>query len=197
MTAPAVGRQALRMWHGSRHHAPWTEEEDAVLRADYRGTCESAQDLALRLGRSLRSVQWRVVRIGSVTGRRVRRWTAREESYLQEHAGTRSIAALARSLGRSQLSVRKRLAILHLRNSAKDGWFSAREAATVLGVSRTWIDRELHRGTLQAERYTDTAGATWRITTRALHDYLIDHADRLQGRNLQLRTVVDILTGRL
>jgi excisionase family DNA binding protein len=101
------------------------------------------------------------------------------------------------ALGRTDRAVRAQLSKLQLRQSTRDGWFTARETATILGVSRTWLERELHRGTLQAERYTDSVGATWRITTQALRDYLIENAARLQGRNLQLRTIVDILTGRL
>ena len=43
------------MKHRSPHR--WTEEEKEIARRDYRGTNESAREIALRLGLSFHSVK--------------------------------------------------------------------------------------------------------------------------------------------
>lgn len=78
---------------------PWTTGEDRQLRA-LTGTM-SVEDLAKRLGRSVRSVQGHAYALGINLGYRARIWTGEDLMFVAEHAGRQPVPWIANRLNRS------------------------------------------------------------------------------------------------
>ncbi len=85
-------------------------------------------------------------------------WTAEEEAYLLEHAGSMTLAAIGKKLRRSWPSCKWRLHVLGTNARANQGYLSAAELAKLYGCSvrricsalaggriKGWFDRRRHR----------------------------------------------------
>ncbi len=119
----------------------WTEVQDRQLREiAARG---SRQDAARELGRSVPAIKRRVKRLGlrfamrglggHMTGARTRNWTPLEQRHLEVLVGDKSIAQIAKELGRSKNAVASRINQHKL--DAKQGRYTILDAARILGVS--------------------------------------------------------------
>ena len=193
----AIPRRPLINTQRSQTRRPWTQEEDDVVRRDYRGTQASADELAGRLHRTYFALKARVGLLG-VTRHKGPDWSAQEVEYLQENFGRLALATLAYHLpGRSVTAVKIKGQRLGLRRSVREGWFTMLEVCQILGLDHHATQRYRELGILKATRECDRPGSMWRIATQDLRQFIADHAYDLHGRNVQLGPLVDLLLDRM
>jgi hypothetical protein len=89
---------------------PWTAEDEARLRANYRGRRDSAL-MALFPGRTRASVATHIQRLG-LTGANAPRWTAAEDAVLRREYRGNPAAFVARLPGRSAKAIQVRAVAL-------------------------------------------------------------------------------------
>uniref|UniRef100_A0A6M3KJQ6 Putative DNA binding, helix-turn-helix domain containing protein n=1 Tax=viral metagenome TaxID=1070528 RepID=A0A6M3KJQ6_9ZZZZ len=183
-----------------QHH--WTAEELEIVRRDYDGTGVGAQRIADRLGVTVHAVHGKIQFLGVArnTGRRA--WTQREEELLAEYIGKYAISTIARKMNRSLNSVVVKAKRLRLSLRARDGWFTKTEVCEILGVDHHWVQRRIDSGELKAGWNSDckpqrSGAAYWRITTDSIRQFIVEHANELTGRNIDLVMIVHLLNGEL
>lgn len=208
--ATAVGRRPMprRVWPErvfrqgqwvSIHS--WTEEDDALLRREYRYTLQSLKDLAVKVGATKDSVRQRLTRLGLLK-LTVLKWTPEEEKFLEENYSRLSPLVISRRLHKSANAVVGKAHRLRVTNKVRDGWFTLGEVAQILGVDPGWIMRRLNNGfKLQMEphdpeRYPRKGNhAAWHISEKSLRDFIRRYPEELTGRNVDFVMLVDILAG--
>lgn len=176
------------------HH--WTPEDDAILRRDYRGSLANRQALARRLGVTEGAVHSRAAVLGCQRDTYTRRpWTEEEVEQLRELVGRLCTKAIARRLHRSANSVAVRAKRLRLSHRARNGWYTQGETAEILGVSDRWVTRQIEAGHLRASwHHGQKAHSSPRhIGARDLRQFIIESADLLVARNVDLVQVVFLL----
>jgi len=136
----------------------WSEAEVAQLRS--LALTDTKQSIAERMGRTVCAVERKASELRVlITHRRIggpgkrgavaRHWTREEEIRLLGQLGTATLRQIARRLGRSEFSVKKRLS--HL------GWGANDERVTVTQLSQIFgLDKDTIR------RYRDELGLTFR-----------------------------------
>lgn len=117
----SVRAQARRLFSRRRKDEPWSEADDARLRASF-GVAPEA-DVALGLGRSVSAVRARARELRSAVV--ARDWTGADDELLRKVYGSRDGAALELCLGQPLASIEAAAARLCLR---KDRRFLAKRA---------------------------------------------------------------------
>lgn len=179
----------------------WTEEDDALLRRDYRYTLQSLEDLALKVGATKDSVRQRLTRLGLLKLTIVK-WTPEEERFLEENYTRLSPIVISRRLHKSPNSVVAKAHRLGVTSRVRDGWFTLGEVARILGVDPGWIQRRLHNG-FRFEMEPHNPGklpakssySPWHISEESLRDFIRRYPEELTGRNVDFVMLVDILAG--
>jgi hypothetical protein len=127
----------------------WTKEIDAELRLAYaggRGAVSAAFDrLAKRTGWRRAAFSARAVKIGAATTGQYRKWTAAEDAYIRERAGTVSVRAIAAKLGRTRLATAGRMERLKVSRRPSEG-YCVSDLMGAMGVSYSFIVSKLKRG---------------------------------------------------
>jgi len=172
----------------------WTEEEKAVLRAEYTGTYHSASLIAAKLGVSPGAVRAMVQNLG-ITKQRSRPWSSKELQDLERMVHKYSAATIARRLHRSLTAVQTKITKLKLKGQQRDDWYTAIEAARILGVNHYKVERWIQAGELKATRHNGVCkqGSPWHIWEKDLKKFIVTHADELTGRNVDLQQIVFLL----
>ena len=180
----------------------WTEEELAIVQRDYAGDRASAQRIASHMGVSFYAVRGQIQRLG--LGRQDRRmeWSQEEVEKLRELVPHFSMVTIAKRMGRSVNSVTVKAKRLGLLRRDRFGWFTKREACSVLGVDHHWIQKRIDDGKLRAtyhhgHRPCKNGSGSWHISERDLRTFIIEHPEELTGRNVDLVVIVDLLTSRV
>ena len=129
-----------------------------------------------------------------------RRWTGEERKRLRSLVETRTPHQAAAVLGRNVNSVRVQASRLGLEWHIHEGQMSVRELAQVFGVDIRWVMRRINRKTLRAVTpYGRRPGlrqvGLYRVAAQAVRDYLMSHADELQGRGVNLARIAGIMAG--
>lgn len=179
----------------------WTEEEDMLLRQEYRHSIESLRTLGKRLGVTENSVRQRLTRLGIL--RQAVRWTPSELEFLEENYNKKSNKVLAKLLHKSVNSVVAKAHRLQVKKRNRDGWFTKTEVANILGVDAGWITRRLKNAQCNLEMQpfdTDKlpkAGYynSWKISEKSLRDFIRTYPEELTGCNVDFTMLVDILAG--
>lgn len=174
-------------------HKIWTEDDLETLRLSFRNNPTSVASLANRLGRTVFALRAKAAEIGLVrVGKRL--WTEKEHEFLRENVGRYSASKLSDMLHRSKNAVIIRIKMLKLHRSDRTDWYTTTEAANILGCSRTKI-----RGLIQDKKlyavphYSETDNRCWEISRAALKRFICKYPGELQGRNLDIVQIVDIL----
>lgn len=115
---------------------PWTADEEALVRAEYRTL--GARSLAAKLGRSFSAVCHRAARLGLQWHTR---WTGADDQHLRSEWGEKSVTAIARSMGRTTLAIYERAKILGLTGSLPEGYESLTDARERTGFGSSQIRR--------------------------------------------------------
>jgi len=185
---------------------PWTEEEEEILSRNYV-YCKAGSAkycAALLKGRTVGAIydHAKVLKHGRVSSGNQRTWKRREIEYLERYTGVLDIQEIADRLKRSVKSVRsyaERNGMV--RFADHDGYFNAREAATVFGVSETWVSDRVKNGLIGNGRERQS-NQHYYIKTRELKTFIrtypavIDDLVR-QGKKPDMIYLIEILAGIL
>lgn len=181
------------------HH--WTEEDDMYIRSRYTYTIESLRELGRHFGVSENSIRQRLTRLGIL--RQSVRWSASELQYLEENYDKYPNRVLAKKLHKSVNSITAKARRLRVKKMNRDGWFTETDVAKIFGVDVGWITRRLKSGQCNLEmRPFDTDKPpsqghynSWKISEKALRDFIRKYPEELTGCNVDFVMLVDILAG--
>lgn len=129
-------------------------------------------------------------------GTHYKKFTPDEDDRLRDLASRHDLRTVAERMHCSERRLRHRLG--QLRASALDKeWFTAADAALVLGVDRRWVRTRIESGAIRAEEHY--AGATDRpkahhIGRDDLAAFIRAYPTEIQGRKADMVAVVDLLT---
>jgi hypothetical protein len=129
----------------------WTPERDALLRERYASRVKGR---ALEIATAFGWPKWVITRrAGELALARPKeaRWTAEQDAFLLEHAGTRTANWMAKRLGRTLTAVVVRLKRLHISRRVQDG-LTARDVAACFGIDGHEVARWIEQGKLVAKR---------------------------------------------
>lgn len=191
----AAGRTA-----GLGPKRPWTDDELDIVRQGYRGTNASARELGRRLGRSVWSVKGAVQKLG-ITHTKPRNWTEDEDERLIELMGRYSAPQVAKRMHRSVNAVILRSRRLGFSRRTRDGWYTAKDCYTMLGIDHHVLRRYIDSGELKARSHFDGPLGTgvgqqqYQVEEAQLRRFIIAHCYDLVGRNVDLPGIVYVLTG--
>jgi len=200
MTLPtAVLSQAGKCGGSARKHH-YTDEEREIIRRDYQHTHQSRRDIAVRLGVTEFGVAGQIAKMGICKCNGRRTWTQKEKDILCDLIGKYAPITIARRMKRSVNSVVVMAKRMGLSRRCRDGWYTEREVCQILGVDHHFTRKHIESGELKATYYTDIqptnkSGAMWRITEHDLEQFIRKNAFRLNGRNVDLLVLVDLLCG--
>jgi hypothetical protein len=143
----------------------WTAEKDALLTARYDG---KIRNRTLVIANQLGWPKWVITKRAAHLGLCYpwlpdrKDWTPEEEAFLEQHAGTRHVNYLRRTLKRSLTSVTLKLKRMGLRRRMADG-YCLRDLCDCFGVDHHSIERWVRDGKLKVGRWNPDAGqhAMW------------------------------------
>ena len=189
-----------------RQNHKWTDEERAIVRRDFRHSRESCQRIADYLNR---------LTGGSITGIGVRGqiqvmgiarsddrhpWSLEEDDKLRELIQSFCPRKVARKMHRSINSVVVRSKRLNISRRCRNGWFTKSEVMEILGHDHRWIQRRIDSGALPASyhygfRPGQLGGSAWHIDEKDLKKFIKTYPEELVGCNIDIITIVDIISG--
>jgi hypothetical protein len=193
------------MTQRGKHNHIYTEAEKEIIRVNYKGTEESLQAIANRISASSgdnitpKGIKGQVNSLG--LGRAYSDWTPEEEQTLQKMITTDHPRSIAKRLHRSINSVIVRSNRLHLSRSVRDGWFTEKEVCEILGVDHHWVEKQVGLKRLKMAAHNPevkpckAGGSYWHIKSEDLVSFIRSNALELQGRNVDLFVIVDLLAG--
>ena len=192
---------------GNAYKHQWTDEERAIVREGYKGTNVSAIQIAELLSYTsgdkitLYAVKGQIQKMG-ISFFRHARWTPAEIDKLCELITKYPIYRVAEIMKRSKNSIRVKATRMGYSARIKDGWFSKKDVCEILGVDhkkdQRWIDLGLLEASWHTHREPQKNGmAMWRITTSDLRRFIMKYHQELTARNVDLGTIVYLLTGEL
>jgi len=181
----------------------WTEDEEDIVRQQYKGNHQSQKDIADYLNYagaqppiSQFAVQGRVNKLG-LGQRENRRWSESEMNRLREWTGRIRPEEVAVRLKRGIVSVIVKQKKMGLSLRAKDGWYTKKDVAEMLGVEHKKVQRWMDDGYLKAVPYRvmpqKNGGGQWYIEEKDLRCFLLHYPQELVGRNLDVVQIFDIL----
>ncbi len=131
----------------------WSKEELNKLRSLYEPGCRTSCRLIARvMGKSLKSVQYMVARLGLRGIDRNFFWTEEDESYLRRSYHWKTYTELSAVLQRTISSIKNKASSLDL--TKKESYYSANEVAEGFGVDARWVTRRIEDGRLAVQQPT-------------------------------------------
>ena len=185
---------------GAAPNHKWTDEERLIVRRDYAQTHASRRAIASKLGVTECAVAGQIALMGIAKRTDRHPWTAKEDGRLRNLIHQYAAITVARMMHRSHNSVvvkAKRLGI-HLR--FRDGWYTKIEVCEILGVDHKWVQHRIDSGALKAtwhngRKPSQKGMAMWHIDENDLKAFIRRYPQDLNGRNVDLMMIVDILAG--
>lgn len=195
-------RRTFTATTGHRKHArphKWAEGEEDILRRGWDNTKVTGCRLAATIGVTYGAARLRASKMGLFkrTDYRKRAWTPGEDGQLEEMVHRLALTTIARKLHRSTIAVCVRAKRLGLIRRVRDGWYTQREVCEILGMGHKWVQRRIDSGDLKATYHNGrkpkrTGMAMWHIEDDDLRDYICSHAHELNGRNVDLVTIIGL-----
>lgn len=184
----------------------WSEDDREIIRRDYAHTHASRRHLAEKLsvihGERITefAVAGQISMMGIAKRDDRRPWTPQEKERLAGLIHQYSPRKVARMMHRSLNSVVVQSKRQNTSLRVRDGWFTKREVCEILGMDHKWVQRRIDSGALKASyhyerRPSKFGGSAWHIEEKDLKDYIRRHPEDLNGRNVDLIIIVDILAG--
>ena len=179
----------------------WTPEERDFLRREYGKGRVSLQQIAAKFGVTQSTVKHEARRLGLTKPApwavKAAPWTDEEDRLLLYLMGHYRPQTIARKLGRSVRAVSMRANKLGMSFRDRYGWYSQKEAASILGVDEHWLRARIENGALKAQWAGSgrSRNSPRRISRRALRTFIRRYAGELVGRNYDLLELVDVLAG--
>ena len=178
----------------------WTDEERDIVRREYAGTHKSRREIAAKLGVTEFAVAGQISKMGIalVTDRRL--WTEEEEERLRELLETRTVNQAAKILKRSVNSVTVKAKRIRCSRRDRFGWYTKREICAMLGVDHRWVQRRIDGDQLRASSHyggsvQQDGMSAWHIKEADLKAFICRYPDELNGRNVDLVAIVNVLAG--
>ena len=177
-----------------QEHKPWTEDDIEEIRLHYKQNPTAIAYLAKRLGRSIYAIKAKAAELGYVkSGRRF--WSEDENEFLRDNVGRFNVAKLSDMLHRSNNAIILHMKTLKLHRKDRVGWYTSTEVAGILGCSRQKINTLIIDKKLSVVPHNGRASHDiWEITRESLQKFICRYPGELQGRNVDIVQVVDILT---
>jgi len=180
----------------------WTDEEREFVRLEYTHTHASRRAIAARLGVTEFAVAGQIACMGIAKRSDRRPWKATEEQRLGELIGRYGPRKIAKLMHRSLNSVVVRSKCLGYSRRTRDGWFTKSEVCEILGVDHKWVQRRIDSAEITARyhhghRPQQHGSGCWEIAAAALRSFIIAHSHELTARNVDLVSIVWLLTGQL
>ena len=184
----------------------WTDEERAIIRRDYKHTRKSRRQIADYLTQLTNDritecgVAGQIAIMGIAKSTDRHPWSPEEEEKLRELMPTFNPRVVARKMHRSINSVVVKSKRLSVSRRSRNGWFTKKEIMEILGHDHKWVQRRIDSGALEAtyhydHRPTQKGGSAWHITEKALENFIKTYPEELVGCNIDIITIVDILSG--
>lgn len=180
----------------------WTQEEKDYIRVNYQGNQQSAKSLAATIGVSDTAVKGQLSAMSVRRRAPHRRWTKQDEQQLETLAHTHPPHVIAKKMNRSTDAVIVRMKKRRLLRRNRDAWYTATDAAQVLGRDPKWVTSQIANGKLKAskhhqgsEKANGTGQSPWHIRPKDLKNFIRAYPQDLQGRNIDIVAVVDLLAG--
>ncbi len=183
----------------------YSDEEIDIIRRDYRHSKESLRELAQRLGTTPASINGKVRLLGlsKRTDYRRRKWTEEEEKKLVKLLERHAPSSVPKFMGRSINSVVVKSKRLGVRRRNRNDWYVMREVCEILGVDHHWLRRRVDSGAIVATWHYDKepgqrkGSLSWHFTQHAVCEFIRRYPEELNGRNVDMIQVVEILVGVL
>lgn len=190
----------------SQNHAKWhrwTEEEEGILRRGWDNTNVTGRVLAATIEVTHAAARLKAAKMGLFkrTDYRKRAWAPEEDAQLEEMIHRLAPGTIAHKLKRSAIAVCVRARRLGLTRRVRDGWYTKVEVCSILGMDHKWVQRRIDSGELKASYHNGhrpvRSGMTmWHIEEGDLRSYICSHAYELNGRNVDLPTIVDLIASQ-
>jgi len=186
---------------GSAIKHRWTEAEREIVRCDYSLTNISAQDIAERLGVTLWAVKGQVHFLGLCKLRSGRKaWDDKQDDILRELLPRYTPNGVAERMGRSVNSIIVRSKRLGLSRRSRDDWYTKREVMEIFGVDHKRVQSFIDSGALKASYHNGNKPqqrgmSMWHIERSDIYRFLRHYPEELNGRNVDLIQIVEILAG--
>ena len=183
----------------------WTDDERDIVRRDYRHTNTSASLIAAMLSRpgdpvTRHAVKGVVAKMG-IARPAGRRWSDDDEEILRDLYCRFEIAVVARKMKRSRSAIVLKAKRIGLNRMMRDGWYTKADVCELFGVDHHWVTARVNSGALVAKSNrpdlapAQKGGSYWRIQEKDLRSFIRRYPQELQGRNVDMLQLVDLLSG--
>lgn len=176
----------------------WTPEKDAILKAKYEGRDGIPAAIAATFGWPSWVIKKRAALLGLTACPKNRRaWTPEEVRFLEDHAGTRLVAYIAKRLGRSITSVVLKLKHMHISRRIREG-YTLRDLELCFGVDHHAIDGWIRRGLLRGRhRHGGEQRAferdAWQFTDEGLLGFIRENPTAFELRRVDQTWFMDLV----
>jgi hypothetical protein len=153
--------------------------------------------LANLIGCSKYGVKGQIAKQGIAFSSR-EKWTPEEIQYVENHYTEMSVKQMAKHLHRSINAVKIKTTRKHLSLRLRVGWYDKMDVCEMLGVDHHKVQAWIDSGDLKArwhdpDRKPQAKGmAMWHIEADDLKYFIVTHSVELQGRNIDLFSVLDL-----
>jgi len=178
----------------------WTEEEREYVRVHYAHTHASRRAIAHTLGVTEFGVAGQLSKMGICKRTDRHPWTPREDKKLEELLPCYCVGKVAKMMHRSLNSVVLRAKRLGLHRRNHYGWYTKKEVGEILGVDHHWVQRRIDSGELKATYHnghkpSNKGSAMWHIGEKDLKAFIRRYPADLNGRNVDIMQIVEVLVG--
>lgn len=180
-----------------------TEDELVIIRKHYDSTAEGTSKIMTLLGN--RYPRWFIQRTAcklKLTRRgTAERWTPVEEAILEKNLTRRNKAYLERTLGRSWVSIKKKMYKMRLKKH--EIGLTKQQALDILGhkhryLMDKWISSgKLHTMTKHTERTEAQGGDMYHVEPKYLRQFIIEHYNEIDFGAVDRFLFVQCLIGEL
>lgn len=173
----------------------WSEEDKNYVIQNYKHTIESAQQVGNVLKRTAIAVQCMAGTL-HLQNRVRNNWKTEEDEFLTDNYADKSMHFLTDKLGRSRNSIYCRAEELGIVRHDRNDCFTIQDLVPVLGIAHRTIRSWIESGKLKCEVEKPESGPVfrYRITRQNLKLFLKKYPLELQGKNVDMVWLIDILT---
>lgn len=169
-----------------------------LLLAKYDGRSETIDELA----QLLCVPRWKVMRWGRDLGlarQSEPRWSAEDIAYLERHLHKKSLASIAKTLGRTQTAVRLKVKKLGVNKCLQEG-YTMSALCLAFGCDHHKIKKWIEAGWLkghrrQTQRLQVQGGDVWLFYDQDIRKLIVDHPQEIDPRRADWLWLVDVLVG--
>lgn len=189
-TGPHVG--------GIRQKYVLDEPGRRLIFARYDGTTPTINELAERLCVPRWTVKKWAGEMG-LTRQKEPPWTQTEMDYLEKFLHRKSMADIAKKLGRTKMAVKLKAKRLGVNKCYQEG-YTMHGLQLALGCDhkkiRQWVEHGWLKGSRRGtERHGAQKGDVWLFTDRAVRKFIIAHPNEIDVRRADWLWLVDVLAG--